>query len=110
MSVQRTMPFCSAKSCEMFWSAVSLRPLLGVGAETRRPDRQAVVAGGQVLDDVFALVIGQHADRHLHSGMAGLHECGPHGRAVGSGHGAGNGRGIGGGDSKNESEYPKQSL
>ena len=28
ISVQRTMPFCSAKSCAMFWSAVSLMPLL----------------------------------------------------------------------------------
>ena len=29
ISVQRTMPFCSAKSCEMFCSAVSLMSLLG---------------------------------------------------------------------------------
>ena len=101
ISVQRTMPFCSAKSCEMFWSAVSLMPLLGAALKPCRPDRQAIVARGQVLDDVFALVIGQHADRHLHAGMTGLHEGRPEGRAVGSGHGAGNRRGIGRGYRKN---------
>ena len=29
ISVQRTMPVCSLKSCERVWSAVSLMPLLG---------------------------------------------------------------------------------
>ena len=105
ISVQRTMPFCSAKSCDDVLVGGELDAALGIGPEARRPDRQAIVARRQVLDDVFALIIGQHADRHLHAGMAGLHKRRAERRAVGSGHGAGNRRGIGRGDSKNESEY-----
>ena len=100
MSVQRTMPFCSAKSCDDILVGGELDAALGVGPETGRPDRQPVVARRQVLDDVATLIIGQHANRHLHAGMAGLHKGGAERRAVGSGHRAGNGRGIGRGDGK----------
>ncbi len=82
MSVQRTEPFCSAKSCVAFWSAVSAMPLLRIGLIAGRPDLQPVVAGRQVLDAVAALIVGEHADRDLGLGVAGLHEGAAERRAV----------------------------
>jgi hypothetical protein len=68
---------------------------LDVGLVADRADQHAVVAGRQVLHDIAALIVGQHADGHLQAGMAGLHKGAAERRAIGTGDRTGEGRGVG---------------
>ena len=86
-----------------------LDPGLGIALVAGRPDRQPVVAGGQVRHLVVPLRVGEHAHGDLGRGVAGLHEGAAERRTVRPRDRAGDGGGIGGrGGQGHETENSKR--
>ena len=107
MSLQRTIPFCNAKSRAALWSAAEAHAALRLALEAGRPDLHAVVAGRQVFDAVLPVPVGQHADHDLGLGVAGLNEGAAKRRAVRSRHRSRDGRRLRTG--RGEREYTENS-
>ena len=111
MSLQRTGPFFKLEIMGGVLVGGQRHAAARIGLEARRPDLQPVVAGGQVLDAIAALLVGQHADHDLGLGVAGLHERAAERRAVRALHGAGDGGRVRRAWRKREnSEYPQKQL